>query len=167
MGDRLTEEEEPGQTSPYPYGDMFDEALPQYMAMGMSYDEFWNGEFGTKRACRKAYEIRIEAEQRIADTNNWYMGQYIFSVLQAVPLLVAGLNVKGTSNLPKYPDKPFYETAEEKKREELQKKKDDLRKKKEEDQQKLAMAMFHAMATQFNKHFAEKEKKPKTVKSGQ
>ena len=167
MGDRLTEEKETKQTSLTPYGDIFDEALPQYMAMGMSYDEFWNGECGTKRACRKAFEIRIETEQKIADTNNWYLGQYIVSVLHSVPLLVAGLNVKDTSSLPKYPDKPFYMTAEEKKKEEAQQKKDELRKKKEEDQQKLAMAMFHAMATQFNKHFAGKDEKPKAVKSGQ
>ena len=167
MEDRLIENKESQQTSPYPYGDIFDEALPEYMAIGMSYEEFWDGEFGTKRAFRKAYRIRIEAEQRIADTNNWYMGQYILNVLQASPLLVAGLNVKNTANLPKYPDKPYYDTFEERKKEEKKLKAEEVRKKKEEDQQKLAMAMFHAMATQFNKHFAEKEEKPKAVKSGQ
>ena len=127
--------------------------------MGMTYDEFWDGEYGTKHACRKAYQIRIENEQRLADRNNWYMGQYILSVLQAIPLLVAGLNVKNTSNLPKYPEKPFFDQFEERKKEET-------RKQKEEDQMKLAMAMFQAGIAKFNKRF-QKEEKPKAVESGQ
>ena len=159
MGDRLTEEQKSRQTSPTPYGDTFDEFLPHYLAMGMTYDEFWDGEYGTKHACRKAYQIRIENEQRLADRNNWYMGQYILSVLQAIPLLVAGLNVKNTSNLPKYPEKPFFDQFEERKKEET-------RKQKEEDQMKLAMAMFQAGIAKFNKRF-QKEEKPKAVESGQ
>ena len=159
MGDRLTEEQQSRQTSPTPYGDTFDEFLPHYLAMGMTYDEFWDGEYGTKHACRKAYQIRIENEQRLADRNNWYMGQYMLSVFQAMPLLVAGLNVKNMSNLPKYPEKPFFDQFEERKKEET-------RKQKEEDQMKLAMAMFQAGIAKFNKRF-QQEEKPKAVESGQ
>ena len=160
MGGRLTEEE-PKQTSPTPYGDIFDEALPQYLAIGMPYDLYWDGEAGSKKAFRKAYGIRIEQEQRLADQNNWYMGQYLIEALSAVPLLVAGLNVKRTTNLPKYPDKPFFEKAEEQKKE-------DLRRKKEEDQQRMAMAMFQAMAMEFNKkHFKAGDKKPEPDGTGQ
>ena len=160
MGDRLIKEDEkPKQTSPTPYGDIFDEALPQYLAIGMPYDLYWDGEFGSKRAFREAFRIKAEREQRMADMNNWYMGQYLISVLQSFPLLVAGLNVKRTTNLPKYPDKPFFEQAEEKKKEEVQKKK-------QEDQMKLAMAMFQAMTTQFNKKFEQKEQ-AKAVNTGQ
>lgn len=144
MGDRLTEEDSPKQTSPTPYGDMLDEALPHYLAMGMTWDEFWDGEYGMKKACRKAYRIRIENEQRIADRNNWYMGQYIINVLQAVPLFVSGFNTKGV-NLPDYPDKPYYERFDEQKKEET-------RKQHEEDQSKFAMAMFQAMASKLNKN---------------
>lgn len=152
MGDRLTEDRDtsPAQTSPTPFGDTFDEALPQYLAMGMPYDLYWDGEFGTKRAFRKAYEIRLEREQRIADQNNWYMGQYIISALKTTPLLVAGLNVRQGAQLPGYAEKPFFEMADKQKKE-------DVRKKKEENQQKLAMAMFQAMSAEFNKNFKKKE----------
>ena len=153
MGDRLTEEEKSKQTSPTPYGDTFDELLPQYMAMGMTYDEFWDGEYGTKRACRKAYRIRMENEQRLADRNNWYMGQYIMSALAASALRVAGLNTKG--GMPDYVSKPFLERYEEQQKEEAVKRK-------QEDQQKLAMAMFQAMATQFNRN-----KEQQSVGTGQ
>lgn len=161
MGDRLTwEESKPQeQTSPTPYGDTFDEALPYYLAIGMPYDLYWDGEFGTKRAFRKAHAVRVEREQRIADQNNWYMGQYIISVLKTTPLLVAGLNVKQGAQLPGYAEKPFLEEAEAQKKEEI-------RKKKEEDQQKMAMAMFHAMASQFNKKFKKEQKKTEEKAAG-
>lgn len=129
---------------------MLDKALPLYMSIGMPYELYWEGEYGAKKAYREAYALRRKREEQIADQNNWYMGQYIISALQAVPLLVAGLNVKETTRLPKYPEKPFFEAAEEQKQEEQ-------RKKKEEDRMKMAMAMFHAMATQFNKNFEQKQ----------
>ena len=146
MGDRLTEKDKPKQTSPYPYGDIFDELFPHYLLMGMTPEQYWDGESGLKRAFRKAYELKVEHEQRAADRNNWFMGWYMIRVLQAVPLLVGGLNVKSSTKLPEYPEKPFLEEIEIRQKEES-------RKKHEEDQAKLAMAMFQAMATRFNKNF--------------
>ena len=137
---------------------MFDEAIPHYLAMGMTWDEFWDGEYGTKRAFRKAYRIRMENEQKLADRNNWYMGQYLISALQCVPLLVAGLNVKRTTKLPSYPEQPFLEKFEKQQKEEV-------RKRKEEDQSKMAMALFQAMTLKFNKNIErrlEKEKQKAT-----
>lgn len=161
MGDRLTDgDEEPQQTSPTPYGDIFDKVLPNYMAMGMTYDQFWNGEVGMKTAYREAYRIRIEQEQRIADRNNWLMGQYVVSALNAVPLLVAGLNVKRGTQLPEYPDKPFYDKLDADKKEED-------RKKREEDQTKLALAMFQAGIEKFNRNLQRRQEEAKKAEPGQ
>ena len=154
MGDRLTEEEKKRQASPTPYGDIFDELFPHYLAMGMTPEQYWDGESELKPAYRKAYGYRIENEQRIADRQNWYMGQYIISALQAVPLLVAGLNVKEGTRLPEYPEMPFFQKAEEQKKEEV-------RKQKEEDQRKLAMAMLQASFERFNKNFLKKQAEQK------
>ena len=153
MGDRLTE-----QASPTPYGDIFDELFPHYLLMGMTPEQYWDGEYGWKKAAREAYRMRMENEQKLADRNNWYMGQYMIAVLQSVPLLVGGLNVKEGTQLPEYPDKPLLEKAE------LQRKEED-RKKYEEDRAKAAMAMFQAGITKFNKRF-EKEQS-KTTGTGQ
>ena len=157
MGDRLTEDENPKQTSPTPYGDIFDELFPHYLLMGMTAEEYWDGEASLKPAFRKAYRMRIENEQKLADRQNWYMGQYMMCVLQAVPLLVGGLNVKPSTKLPEYPDKPFLEKAEEEK-------KKAARKKNEEDQMMLAMAMFQSFVKEKNKAI---ENKPKSVSAGQ
>ena len=160
MGDRLTEKEQSKQASQTPYGDMFDELLPHYMAMGMPYDEFWDGEYGTKTAYLKAYRIRIENEQRIADRKNWYMGQYVAAAIQSVRLMVPGVNMKPGASTPDYPDKPFFEKYEEQKKEEV-------RKQKEEDQSKLAMAMFQAFASKFNKNIEKRLGKQAQEGSGQ
>lgn len=147
MGDRLTEEK-PQQTET-PYGDIFDQLFPQYLVMGMTPDQYWDGESFLKPAYRKAYEIRMETEQRLADRNNWYMAQYIMQVLQCVPLLVGGLNVRSTTKLPQFPDKPYFEKFEAQKKEET-------RKKQEKDQTMLAMAFFQAGVEKFNRNIQKR-----------
>ena len=162
MGNRLTEDdEEPKQTEPA-YGDIFDELFPHYLLMGMTPEQYWDGESSLKPAYRKAYQMRIEPEQMLADRQNWLLGQYITAVLNATPLLVAGLNTKSGTQLPEYPDKPFLEKAAEQKKEEV-------RKKREEDQTKLAMAMMQAAFNKFNRRFETRqaEAKAKGVSTGQ
>ena len=159
MGDRLTGEEESEQASPKTYGDIFDEFLPEYLAIGMPYDLYWDGEYGTKTAYRKAYQLRIRNEQLLADTNNWYVGQYIMAALQAVPLLVNGFVPKGVKAVD-YPDKPFLEKQEELKKEEA-------RQKHEEDQSKIAQAMFQAMVAKFNKNIEKRLEREAQEGTGQ
>lgn len=149
MGNRLTEDdEEPPQAEPS-YGNIFDELLPHYILMGMTPEQFWDGESANYPAYRKAYQMKIEQEQKLADRQNWLLGQYFAAVLNATPLLVAGLNVKPSTQLPEYPDKPFLEKAEEQKKEEV-------RKQKEEDQMQLAMAMFQQFTLNMNKNISKK-----------
>lgn len=126
--------------------------------MGMTPEQYWDGENSLKPAFRKAFKTRMEMEDRIADRNNWYLGQYMIKVLQAVPLLVGGLNVKPSTQLPDYPERPFLEQAQIEKKEEL-------RKKHQEDQTMLALAMFQAGIAKFNKRFEKEQPKPET--SGQ
>ena len=128
--------------------------------MGMTPELYWDGEYGLKRAYRKAYRIRIENEQRMADRNNWYMGQYLIYVLQCVPLLVGGLNVKSSTRLPEYPNKPFFDTYDEQKKAET-------RKKNQEDQMKLAMAMFQASIMKFNKNLEKRQEQKQPANTGQ
>ena len=139
---------------------MFDRLLPDFLAMGMSYDDYWDGEVGMKTAVQKAHALRLEQEVRISDRNSWYMGQYIMAALNATPLLVAGLNVKRGTVIPNYPDKPFIEKYDEEKREED-------KKKKEEDQTKLAMAMFQAGIERLNRNIQKRNEHATAGESGQ
>lgn len=160
MGDRLTEEQ-PRQASATPYGDAFDAFLPQYLAIGMPYEVYWDGETGARKAYREAYRIRMENEQRLSDINNWYMGQYMMHALQAVQLAAVAVPVKKiSSDMPKYPDQPFMITAEKEKKEED-------RKQQEEDQSKVAMALFQAMITRLNNGIEKRQEKEQAIGIGQ
>ena len=153
MGDRLTDDGKQ-QTEPRSYGDIFDELFPHYLLMGMTPEQYWDGESGLKKAYRKMFQMKTEMEQRNADRNNWYMGQYLIAVLQSVPLLVGGLNVKRTTQLPEYPKEPFFEKA-------LADKRKEVREKKEKDQMALAMALFHAGIEKFNRNIMKRQAEQK------
>lgn len=133
---------------------IFHDAFPHYMVMGMSAEEFWDGEPWLTKAYRKAYRIRVENEERMADRNAWRLGQYIRHALVSVPITVNGFAPKG-HHLQDYPEKPMTMIAEEQKREEV-------RKKQEDNKQQMAQAMFHAFAEKMNKNIRkrlEQEKK--------
>lgn len=123
--------------------------FPHYLAMGMSPEEYWDGESSLKPAYRKAFRIRMENEERIADRNAWLLGLYVRDALQSVAMLVNGFVPKG-AEVGKYPEKPMLEKAEDEKKQEVQKQK-------EEDQMKVAMAMFQAMANKFNRNFEKRQ----------
>lgn len=137
-------------------GEVFDEAFPHYLVMGMTPEQYWDGESWLKVAYRRAYRIRNENEVRAQDRNQWMQGIYIRDALLSVPLLVNGFAPKGVSLTP-YPDKPYIEKQDEEKKAEV-------RKRNEEDKMKLQMAMFQAMTEKFNKNLRKRlEKEAKAV----
>lgn len=165
MGNPLTEEgEQTRRTSKTPYGDLFDKLLPQYMAMGMTYEQFWDGEIGIHKAYREAYKLRMENELRIADRNGWYIGQYIVHALRSVQLLAVAVPVKKIPDPKEYPEKPFLIQAEE---EERKNKDEEVRKKREEDQSKLAMSMFQQMVARMNGNIIRRVERQKQDVTGQ
>ena len=150
MGDRLTEgyEEESDQTVKS-YGDIFDELFPHYLLFGMTPEQYWDGESWLKPAYRKAYALKIENERTIADTNNWYLGQYMIAVLQSGAMLVPGVNTKAGAQFEPYPDKPLLQRAKEQKKAEVKKRRG-------EEQQQLALAMFQSFTQKMNKNIQKR-----------
>ena len=137
---------------------IFREAFPHYLVMGMSPEEYWDGDSWLVKSYREAYRIRMENADRIADRDAWRMGQYIMAALAAVPITVNGFAPKG-HHMHDYPEKPMTVTAEEQKREEDTKKKQD-------NQQQLAQAMFQAFVEKMNKGIRkrlEEEKAEATI----
>lgn len=68
----------------FSYTKIFESLCPTYMAMGMSYDEFWYGDPTRVIAYRKADKIRYERD----NLNMWIQGMYFYSALLNVsPLL--------------------------------------------------------------------------------
>lgn len=157
MGDGVTGDAEPEKNTPSPksYADIFHEAFPHYLMMGMTSAEYWDGESWLVRDFREAYRMRKEQEYRERDELAWSNGAYLRQALQSVYLMVNGFVPKGIQAEP-YPDKPHYLQEEERKREEARQKTLERKKQKEEEQMRVAMAYFQAAVGKFNKNFEKR-----------
>lgn len=125
--------------------------------MGMSAEEYWDGEPWLARSYREAYRIRMENQNRIADRDAWRMGEYIRYALSSVPIAVNGFVPKGHT-MRDYPEKPLTVQAEERERKEN-------KKKQQENQQQLALAMFQAFTEKINKGIRERLEQEKSGKT--
>lgn len=81
---------------------MFNEAFPQYLAIGMTYDEYWHGDPSLARAYRKAYAMRRDER----NWELWMQGMYVYTALLCVAPVMRAFT-KGHVEPGKYPDEPF------------------------------------------------------------
>lgn len=82
------------------YTKQFERVCPYYIAFGMTYDEFWNGDNEMPRMFRKAHEIR----QLEADHQAWLQGAYVY---QAIGALAPALKAFAKGSVKPYMDQPF------------------------------------------------------------
>ena len=78
---------------------------PSYMAMGMTYDEFWNRNTKVHKAFREAFEIRSQH----AEWERHRQGAYFLNALQVA---LQGFN-KDKSKKIRYPERPWPLTEKE------------------------------------------------------
>lgn len=89
------------------YSDTFKALCPYYMSIGMTYDEFWNGDVDMVKAYREADELR----HRRRNQELWLQGMYFYEALcDASPLF--RFSTKPVKAEP-YIKEPFPITAEE------------------------------------------------------
>ena len=89
------------------FHDLFREALPQYMAVGMSQAEFWEGPLWLAGAYREAADIR----DRQADAEAWRMGAYVYQALVRASPVLHTFAPKGVKPV-EWLDEPFSVTEE-------------------------------------------------------
>lgn len=122
--------------------EIFHELFPEYLAMGMSYREFWELDSSLVKAYRKAHRIRNDEINYTA----WLNGIYILNALNSgIPVYLTGI-AKTRVDLPKYPEKPI--DFEERNREEKAKK-----------DREMQIARMREMAEQFNATFRKRQSK--------
>lgn len=73
------------------------------MSIGMSYDEFWNGDVSAVRAYRKANELR---DKRMNE-NLWLQGRYFYDALCAASPLYRFTMKKGIVKPEPYIKEPY------------------------------------------------------------
>lgn len=80
------------------------------MALGMTYDDYWNGDNELPKYYREKYKIEAELQAQ----NMWVQGAYFYeSMLRAAPLY--NFMSKNPEPLP-YPEHPYPATAEQRER---------------------------------------------------
>lgn len=62
---------------------MFEEALPFFLNVGMTYDDFWNGDCQMTRFYYKAWKIKREREEDDLDVLAYYVGAYVMEAIGA------------------------------------------------------------------------------------
>lgn len=91
------------------YTEIFNAICPHYMSIGMTYDEFWNGDVSLCGVYRKAEELRDKRQNQTL----WLQGMYIYEALcDASPLFRFSMK-KGTVKPEPYAKEPYPITAAE------------------------------------------------------
>ena len=124
----------------FTYTERFYEMFPYYLSIGMTYEQYWNGDCTLVKYYRKAEELRNEKRNQ----ELWLQGMYVYeAICDASPILHAFAK-KGSKPHP-YPSKP-YAISEKQVREE-----------REEKERKLiekGKKFMEAMMVSNNKRFA-------------
>ena len=126
------------------YTEQFYEHFPFYLAIGMTYDQYWNDDCQLVKFYRKAHKLKNEQKNQ----ELWLQGMYIYEALCNVSPVLHAFAKRGTRPLP-YPEKPYSLTKEGNKREkEIQ----------EKVNRQKAKAVFEAWASRLKLPNTERQK---------
>lgn len=90
------------------YSETFEQLCPYYMSIGMSYDEFWNGDVERVIAYRTAGELRDKRRNQ----ELWLQGLYVYEALCSASALFR-FTMKKTIKPEPYMKEPLPITAAE------------------------------------------------------
>lgn len=98
------------------YTEQFYEVFPYYLSIGMTYEQFWEGDPSLAKYYRQADELRTERRNQ----EMWLQGLYIYEALCDASPLMQGFAKKGTKARP-YSDKPYSITEKQRRKEAAEK----------------------------------------------
>ena len=93
---------------------VFENACPQYMAWGMTWEQYWDGEVTAHKAYRKAKKLQVIEENKMA----WIQGMYIY---EAIANLSPALKAFAKGKAKPYPKQPYDLFEDERKKTEERK----------------------------------------------
>ena len=105
--------------SPLSYTEQFEEVFPYYLSIGMTYEQFWEGEPNLPKYYREAHLMKRKRENIQA----WRIGRYVYDALCSVSPLLHAFARNGTTAYP-YVDRPYPITQAEAKEREIEKMKE-------------------------------------------
>lgn len=131
--------------------EVFEKLCPYYMAIGMTYDQYWRDDVTMPIMFRKAYKIKQEETK----WNNWEEGVYTYEALCKVSPVLHAFAKSGTKPLP-FSSEPYgiKELREEREKENKEKeRKEEIKK---ENERLRAQIFFNNWYKATKKHFENK-----------
>lgn len=101
---------------PSSYTQSFQDHFPEYLSIGMTYDQYWNDDGDLPIYYRKANEIKMKAKNQ----ELWLQGMYIYDALCKASPIFNSFAKAGTKPQP-YPERPYGEISSEEQLEKIQK----------------------------------------------
>jgi hypothetical protein len=86
----------------FTYTERFYEAFPYYLSIGMTHEQYWDGDCTLTKYYRKADELRSERRNQ----ELWLQGMYIYEAICDVSPILHAFAKKGTKPHP-YTSKPY------------------------------------------------------------
>ena len=130
-----------GQSAPFSnsYTTTFYDQFPYYLAIGMTPEQYWDGDSMLAKYYRKADEL----SRKRRNEELWLQGMYIYEALCDVAPVLHAFAKKGTKPVP-YPDHPYALTVNDREEE---------RKLKEKREREKAKRYMEAKMAEINKRF--------------
>lgn len=94
--------------SPLSYTEQFEEVFPFYLSIGMTYEQYWEGESDLVIAYRKAYKLKLKH----LNQEGWLFGRYVYDAFCAASPLLHAFAKNGTTANP-YLSEPYPSDYEE------------------------------------------------------
>ena len=136
MGDSELESNENNELASYT--EIFEQSCPFFMAIGMTYNQFWFEDCWIAKSYLKAYKIKKEQ----LNEQFWLQGMYMYEALIDVSPILHAFSKKGTKTRP-YPKEPYP----------LEKKEEKVSPKEKELDRQKAVEFFKLWAKQTAKKF--------------
>ena len=99
-----------GQSAPFSnsYTTTFYDLFPYYLSIGMTAEQYWDGDSMLAKYYRKADDIH----RKRMNEELWLQGMYIYEALCDVSPILHAFAKRGTKAVP-YPDRPYALTADD------------------------------------------------------
>ena len=127
------------------YTTTFNEAFPFHLSIGMTPEQYWDGDPMLAKYYRQADELKRKRKNQ----ELWLQGMYIYEALCDVSPILRPFAKKGTKPVP-YPDHPYALTVKERKDEQ------ELLEKREREKAKRYM---EAKMAELNRRFQSKQER--------
>ena len=86
------------------YTEQFEEVFPYYLSLGMTYEEFWEGDISLPKFYREAEKLRVKRACEDDNFQCWLQGLYVY---EAVSCAIGNALRKENTPQIKYLDKPL------------------------------------------------------------